>query len=148
MKILLVDNAEDVRNLITSQLEKWGHQVAVANNGDEARRMVRKHKIQLVISDWMRSETEGLKLCYELCSSELEHYVYFIVLSDKTQNQYVAEGLSAGADDFIYQPFNCKILKSKISSAKKVIKMKNQLTQKNRSLKQAHEVIKKMQLQM
>lgn len=142
MKILLVDNAEDVRELISSQLERWGHQVAIANNNAEALQMVRKHNIQLVISDWIMSESDGLELCYELCSSELKQYVYLIVLSEKSQKQYVTESMSAGADDYIYKPIKSQTLEAKIKSAERVIEMENQLNQKNRLVHQAHEAMK------
>ena len=142
MKILLIDNAKDVRELITSLLERWGHQVAIANNNVEALQMVRKHNIQLVIGDGMKSESNGLELCHELCSSELEQYVYLIVLSEKLQKQHVAESMSTGADDYIYKPFKNQTLEAKIKSAEKVIEMENQLGQKNRLVQQAHKTIK------
>ena len=100
MKILLVDDAEDVRNLISNILIHWGYEVEIASSGLEALNMIREQNIQLVISDWMMPGMDGIQLCKELRSTDLGHYVYLIVLTVKSKNNDLITGLSAGADDF------------------------------------------------
>ncbi len=62
MKILLVDDAEDVRKLISYILKRWGHEVEIASNGLEALKMIREQNIQLVISDWMMPKMDIISI--------------------------------------------------------------------------------------
>ncbi|MEE9413178.1 MAG: response regulator, partial [Methylococcales bacterium] len=142
MKILFVDDAEDVKNYVSKVLKNYGYQVELASDGLEALQIIRQNKIQLVISDWMMPKMDGLQLCNELRSSDLGHYVYLILLTAKTDSNDLVEGLSAGADDFISKPINTKILKARIDSAIRIIEMENKLARANNLLQDQNEGIK------
>lgn len=142
IKILLVNDAEDVRNLISNILIHWGYEVEIASNGLEALQMIREQNIQLVISDWMMPEMDGIQLCKELRSTHFGHYVYLIVLTGKSKNNDLVTGLSAGADDFVSKPINKQILKARINSAIRIIEMENKLAPMNTLLKAQNEDIK------
>ena len=142
MKILLVDDSEDVRKLISYILEIWGYQVEIATNGLEALKMIREQNIQLVISDWMMPGMDGIQLCKVLRSIDLGHYVYLIVLTVKSNSDDMVEGLSAGADDFVSKPVNTAVLKANINSAIRIIDMENKLALINCLLEDQNEDIK------
>ncbi len=142
MKILLVDDAEDIRSYISNILENWGYTVEIAKNGHEALKIIQQMDIQLVISDWIMPEMSGLQLCKELRSSDLGHYVYLIVLTGKSKSDDLVEGLSAGADDFISKPIHIEILKARINAAVRIIDMENKLVRMNKLLKHQNEDIK------
>ncbi len=142
MKILFVDDAADVKNYVSKVLKNWGYQVELASDGLEALQMIRQKQIQLVISDWMMPEMDGLQLCNELRSSDFGHYVYLILLTAKTDNNDLVEGLSAGADDFISKPIITEILKARIDSAIRIIEMENKLARANNLLQDQNEGIK------
>ena len=142
MKILIVDDAADIRAYISMTLEQWGFEVEVACNGLTALQLIHQKAIQLVISDWMMPEMDGLELCRKLRSSDFGHYVYLIVLTAKTKSDDMVTGLSAGADDFISKPIDTEILKARIKSAIRVIEMENKLAEKNRFLRNQNKDIK------
>lgn len=142
MKILLVDDVDDVKMFYSKILESWGHEVTTANNGCEALQMIRQLDIHLVICDWLMPEMSGLQLCNELRSLTLDHYVYIIMVTSKSKSDDVVEGLSAGADDFISKPFSTDILKARINSAIRIIEMENKLADMNHLLIKQNKYIK------
>ncbi|MEE9425216.1 MAG: response regulator [Methylococcales bacterium] len=142
MKILFVDDMKDVKNYISNVLKNWGYEVELASNGLEALEIIRQQDVQLVISDWMMPKMDGLQLCSKLRSSDFGHYVYLILLTAKSDNNDLVEGLSAGADDFISKPINTEILKARIDSAIRIIEMENKLARANNLLQDQNEGIK------
>lgn len=131
MKVLLVDDAIDVRMFVSKYLEQWGFDVKVAKNGKEALELISEFNIQLVISDWMMPEMDGIQLCQKLRTTDLGHYIYMIVLTSKSEHIDVVRGLSSGADDFIAKPVNIEILQARIYSAMRIIEMENKLKRMN-----------------
>ena len=105
-------------------------------------KIIREQSIQLVISDWIMPEMDGIQLCKELRSIDLGYYVYLIVLTGKSQSNDLVAGLSAGADDFVSKPINKQILKARINSAIRIIEMENKLAQLNSFLKAQNKDIK------
>ncbi len=142
MKILFVDDAEDVKKYVSKVLEKWGYEVELASDGLEALQLIRQKEIQLVISDWMMPEMDGLQLCKQLRSSDFGHYVYLILLTAKSDSNDLVAGLSAGADDFISKPIKTEILKARIDSAIRIIEMENKLARANILLQDQNKGIK------
>ena len=63
MKILVVDDALDIKIYLGALLRKWGFQVVFANDGVEARELLEKEVIKLVISDWVMPHMSGVELC-------------------------------------------------------------------------------------
>ncbi|MCH9696692.1 MAG: response regulator [Gammaproteobacteria bacterium] len=148
MKVLLVDDAIDVRLFVSKYLEQWGFEVKVAKNGIEALEHIKQFNIQLVISDWMMPEMDGIQLCNKLRTTDLGHYIYLIVLTSKSEQIDVVKGLSSGADDFITKPINIEILQARIYSAMRIIEMENKLKYMNDILMRQNTDIKKAYVQL
>jgi sigma-B regulation protein RsbU (phosphoserine phosphatase) len=90
----------------------------------------------------MMPKMDGIQLCKELRSIDVGYYVYMIVLTGKSNNNDLIEGLSAGADDFVSKPINTQILKARLNSAIRIIEMENKLAHMNNLLKAQNEDIK------
>ncbi len=148
MKILLVDDAKEVRDFISRFLVQWGYDVEIADNGYDALQKIRQLNIQLVISDWVMPEMDGIQLCKELRTSDLGRYTYLIVLTGKTKHDDMITGFTAGADDFISKPVNTEVLKARINSAIRIIDMENKLARMNKLLKRQNEEIKAAYVQL
>jgi putative two-component system response regulator len=106
MKVLVVEDEETSRLMISHALEKAGYEVVVACDGREALNLLREQLIQLVVSDWGMPNLNGLDLCRAIRNTDFRHYIYFIMLTCRSQPQDAEEALEAGADDFITKPFN------------------------------------------
>ncbi len=73
-KILLIDDEEDIRELLTYNLEKEGYSVTTADNGNQGIELARKIIPDLILLDVMMPEKDGIETCTELRSiRELEN---------------------------------------------------------------------------
>ena len=111
MKILIVEDDPVSRRLLEVTLSKFGYEVVVTNNGNEALEIFQDPSVpSLVISDWMMPGMDGLELCRNIRGMKKSSYTYFIILTAKGGKEDVIKGLDAGADDFLIKPFNSEEL--------------------------------------
>lgn len=141
MQILIVDDEFHIRKLISSILLGWGYEVFEAENTHDAFEIIEKTGINFLITDWMMGETTGLELCKQIRNSNLEKYVYIILLTSKTDKNELVEGMESGADDFIGKPFNVEELKVKIKAGERILNLESELKEKNKKLEKAYETI-------
>src|SRR5262245_55332088 len=104
MRILISDDSRFSAILLTKTLEKHGHEVVVANDGIEAWAYLQKEDVNLVISDWLMPEMDGLQLCRRIRDRQKGSYIYVILLTTKDQQSDRLEALAAGVDDFLVKP--------------------------------------------
>ncbi|QHI67992.1 response regulator transcription factor [Tichowtungia aerotolerans] len=111
--ILLVEDDEDVREVLQEEL---GEEYCVfeAENGREALGMVEKTAPDLIVTDIMMPEMDGLELCRRLKSDELTSHVPVIMLTSRGSVENQLEGLETGADDYVSKPFHMPILAARI----------------------------------
>ena len=114
-KILIVeDNLELL--MLMQQLLKSYYRVYIARNGIEALRVIHQKHIDLIISDVMMPEMDGLELTRTIKSDTQYYHLPIILLTAKTQEEDEQEALEAGADEFITKPFRLKDLKLRIDN--------------------------------
>ena len=88
MKILIVEDDPVSRRLLESFLTEWGHDVQLAVNGSEAWEILQNPDApNLVISDWMMPEMDGLELCRRIRATGKSGYIYFIILTAKSMRK-------------------------------------------------------------
>jgi len=97
MKILIVEDDPVYRRLLESFLSGWGHDVQLAANGSEAWEILQNPDApNLLISDWMMPEMDGLELCRRIRAGGKSGYTYFIILTAKEKKEDIVKGLEAG----------------------------------------------------
>lgn len=107
--VLIVEDNKQLRQYIKSILvDKY--KIIVAVNGKKGLKKALNKIPDLIISDIMMPEMDGIELCNTLKSNTLTSHIPVILLTAKTGEQSELEGLDVGADDFISKPFNSKIL--------------------------------------
>jgi len=134
MRLLVADDDPVSRRLIESALTQCGHDVVAAGNGAEAWRRFQESEFPLVISDWMMPEMDGMELLRRVRSYPRSGYVYFIMLTAKTQKQDVIRGIEAGADDFITKPFDQDELRARLRTGERIIRLEQDLARRNEDL--------------
>lgn len=102
-KILIVDDERDILEILEVYLREGGYEVLKAENGREALDILEKEEIQLVLTDIMMSDMDGITLCMKIRESK---NLPIIMLSAKSQDMDKVMGLSVGADDYVTKPFN------------------------------------------
>src|SRR5690606_29964267 len=98
-RVLVVDDSRLQRKILTASLEKWGFDVGQAESALQALELLGVQDFDLIISDWMMPGMTGLEFCRAFRAMPRERYVYFILLTSKSEKNEVAKGLESGADD-------------------------------------------------
>lgn len=112
--ILIVDDNIDFMNFLGSSLSNE-YYILTASNGKKAIDVLRNESPDLIISDVMMPEMDGLQLCTAVKTDIRFSHIPIILLTAKVGEQYQIEGLEHGADDYIAKPFSMEVLKIRIS---------------------------------
>lgn len=113
--ILLVEDNEEFLNFLADSLSVSYH-ILCATNGVIAQNIIETNQIDLIISDVMMDEMDGLKLCHLIKSDIKYSHIPVILLTAKAMNEDEIQGFRMGADDYITKPFNLSILKFRINN--------------------------------
>lgn len=130
--VLVVDDSRLQRRILASMLQKWGCAVIEAESGDHALAICKAARPDIVLSDWMMPGMDGLDFCRAFRQLPSDRYGYFILLTAKSGKVETAQGLDAGADDFLTKPVNREELRARISAGDRIIAMQRELSEKNR----------------
>lgn len=108
IRILLVDDEENLVDLIQLNLELEGYKVKVARDGKEALKLYKEQRFNLVILDIMLPFVDGLQVCETIRLTDKQ--IPILMLSAKHSGQDRIAGLKSGADDYLVKPFNLEEL--------------------------------------
>ncbi|EDX78173.1 response regulator transcription factor [Coleofasciculus chthonoplastes] len=115
-KILVVDDDRTLRITLTRALENMGYQVQQVSSGAEALEACVKNPPDLVVSDVMMPEMDGIEFCRRLRATPSGQLMPFIFLSGKGELEDRIHGHSIGADDYLIKPVNPRELAAKIEA--------------------------------
>ncbi len=113
--ILIADDHPDTIEYIKLSLGKK-YTFISAPNGKEALKLLEKKKVDLIISDIMMPEVDGLTLCEQVKSNPRHDNIPVILLTAMTMTSHQIEGYKAGADSYITKPFSMDVLDAGIGS--------------------------------
>ena len=116
MTVLIVDDEEPIRELISYNVAREGFSFAEAANGQEALRLAKSIRPNVIILDLMLPDMNGLDVCRALKSDAETADIPVIMESAKTDDSDIVAGLELGADDYITKPFSPKVLIARIRS--------------------------------
>ncbi len=141
MKILLVEDDPAASRLYARLLSGFGHEVLSAGDGEDAWNLLQIHEISLVVTDWMMPNLSGLDLCRRIRSANLDHYVYVILCTAKSDKAELVEGMEAGADDFLSKPIAAAEFRVRIRAGERILTLERGLAERNRQLATAYKLI-------
>jgi two-component system, OmpR family, response regulator VanR len=124
-RILIVDDDEKIRNLISIYLENEGYKTIKASNALEALNVLEQGNIDLIMLDIMMPEMDGIEACMKIRE---EKNMPIIMVSAKSEELDKIYGLSSGADDYITKPFNPMELIARVKSQLRRYKRYNKET--------------------
>ena len=131
MKILIAEDDPASRIALKTILQKWGHEIVVAEDGNHAWKILQTDSPKLAILDWMMPGIEGVELCRRIREKTDGDYVYIILLTVKVENEEIVAGLDAGADDYITKPFDREVLRSRVAVGARIVQYETLLAEKN-----------------
>ncbi|MFC1521053.1 response regulator transcription factor [Elusimicrobiota bacterium] len=103
-KILVVDDEEDFRLILSVILQKGGHEVSESRNGEEALALIGKQDIELVIADWNMPIMDGPALVGRLRENPKTRMLPVIMLTVRQAPNDQLEGVHQGADLYLAKP--------------------------------------------
>jgi DNA-binding response OmpR family regulator len=113
--LLLVEDNEDFRVYLKDNL-KITYQIIEAQNGRDGLEQALKYLPDLIVSDIMMPEMDGIELCKKVKADRTISHTPVILLTARTNEEQKMEGFEIGADDYITKPFNFDILQSRIKN--------------------------------
>lgn len=113
MPVLIVEDNDRFRQFLADCL-KERFTVLESSNGKEALAILEKHPVKMVISDVMMPKMNGLELCRAIKNDIRFSHIPVILLTAKTADENILQGLKDGCDDYITKPFNLDILMLRI----------------------------------
>ena len=125
-KLLFVDDNEDLRQYIGMTFSETYHVIAVDSGEAALKYLEEGGECDIVVSDIMMPGMQGDELCRRIKENRETSWLPVILLTAKANRDFVIEGLSLGADDYISKPFDSAILASKIDS---ILKNRRRLSQ-------------------
>src|SRR5690606_29839692 len=132
--VLIVDDSRAQRRTLAVQMTRAGYQVAEAANSREAMRLCLERRPDIVISDWMMPGQSGLEFCRRFREMQSDRYGYFILLTSRNDKKDIAEGLRAGADEFLTKPVSGAELLARLSASERILGMEESLRSANAQL--------------
>jgi DNA-binding response OmpR family regulator len=119
MRALIADTDPASIRLLGESLERLGHEVAIAHDGEEALRLYAKEPFPLVIADWQIPKMSGVELCRAIRRSARERHSYMVIATTLSDKQNILDGFYAGADDYLVKPFCVHQLEARIVAAER-----------------------------
>jgi two-component system phosphate regulon response regulator PhoB len=112
--VLIVEDEEDIRELVSYHLLKEGYQVAGAASGEEALATAEAQPPDLILLDLMLPGVDGLTVCRRLRSNPRTESVPILMLTAKGEESDIVGGLNLGANDYVTKPFSPKVLMARV----------------------------------
>ena len=113
-KIVVVEDDENIRELISFNLKSANYSVTEAETGEDGIKQVQKTKPDLILLDLMLPEMDGLDVCRQLKSDADTRDIPIIMVTAKGEESDIVTGLELGADDYVTKPFRPKELVARI----------------------------------
>lgn len=135
MRILVVDDDESIVTYLQKILSKSGHTVFSASNGKEGMHRVVEHNPQIIISDWLMPEMDGVDFCMSLRTTKEGRSIYFLILTALEQEEKLVEAFEAGVDDYIVKPFSPKVLKARLRAGQRVLQLQEEISREREELR-------------
>jgi sigma-B regulation protein RsbU (phosphoserine phosphatase) len=130
--VLVVDDSRAQRHMLSMQLRRWGYRVSDSESALHALEICATEDVDIIISDWMMPGLTGLEFCRRFRDLGRESYGYFILLTSKSEKTEIADGLEAGADDFLAKPVSGNELRARLRAGERMLAMQAELLAKNR----------------
>lgn len=116
IKILLVDDEQDILEIVGYNLSQEGYQIVTASNGKEAITKAKKEQPHLIIMDVMMPEMDGIEACENIRKIPELQDTIITFLTARSEDYSQVAGFDAGADDYIAKPIKPKVLVSKVQA--------------------------------
>jgi two-component system cell cycle response regulator len=135
VRILVADDDRTSRTILARALTSWGYEVVTAADGDEAFQVMDADDAPpLAVLDWMMPGLDGVDVCRRIRAAHHAGPPYLILLTARDGKDDLANGLDAGADDYVSKPFDAQELKARMEVGRRFVSLYESLLQTQRAM--------------
>ncbi|MDE2368897.1 MAG: response regulator [Burkholderiales bacterium] len=113
-KVLIADDEPNILISLEFLMQREGHEVLLARDGNAALAAIVEHRPDLVLLDVMMPGKNGYEVCQAVRADERLAGVKILMLTAKGRDTDVAQGLGVGADAYMTKPFSTKELAARV----------------------------------
>ncbi|MEW5855278.1 MAG: ATP-binding protein [Myxococcota bacterium] len=146
-RVMVVDDNVDMRGFIAELLAPE-FAVVTAENGRQALQLAREHAPEVVLSDVMMPEMDGLELLARFRADPVLRRASFLVITARAGAEAAATGLDAGADDYLAKPFSPAELRARVRSAWRLRRQHAELEERTQQLTRANADLQEAQTRL
>ena len=145
MRVLIADDDAALRFGLTAQLQKWGYEPVVCEDGNAARAVLAAEAPpRLAILDWSMPGADGVALCREIRATPSLASLYVVLLTARDRLDEMVSGLEQGADEYIVKPFEWDVLRARLQSGARIAQLQHSLSQRVDELQNALATVKQL----
>jgi putative two-component system response regulator len=134
MQVLIADDDQSVRFILKVQLQSWGYDVIICEDGEEALGYLTSARPpRIAILDWMMDGYTGVEICSILKNTQ--PLIYIILLTAKASEENLVEAINSGAHCFQTKPVSPGVLRSHIDVGKRLIHAEDKLLTQEREIR-------------
>jgi DNA-binding response OmpR family regulator len=128
MRILVAEDDPVSCKILQITLQHYGHEVVVAEAGDQAWEKFDSEPFRVVVSDWMMPGLDGLEFCRKVRARPKTDYTYFILLTaNNTGRDTCRQAMDAGIDDFLSKPLDREVILMRLRVAERILEFTTQI---------------------
>ncbi|MEE8403509.1 MAG: response regulator [Candidatus Hydrothermarchaeaceae archaeon] len=116
-KVIVIDDQETIQKTVCKMVQCFGpREVLTAENGASALKVLKKTKVDLIISDWEMPVINGLTLLHAVRADQFIQTTKFIMLTGANGRDFILKAVKLGVDDYIVKPVTIEVLAEKIKA--------------------------------
>lgn len=133
MKILIAEDDNTSRKILSAILKKWDYETVETCDGTEAWEELQKLEApNIALLDWNMPGMDGLEVCKKVRRSDSSDPRYIILLTGRGETEDIIRGLEGGADDYISKPYNSEELRARINVGCRIVELQTELARKEK----------------
>jgi DNA-binding response OmpR family regulator len=126
-KILVVDDSAQIRTILGKRLGAAGYAVELSSDGRQGLEAARGCRPDLILTDWMMPEWDGIWLIRALRADPALRHVYVILLTARESCEDRVTGLDEGADEYLVKPWSDEELLARIRAGLRIQRLQTDL---------------------
>ncbi|OHB60428.1 MAG: hypothetical protein A2Y12_18760 [Planctomycetes bacterium GWF2_42_9] len=148
MKVLIFEDDTPSRMILQSHLESWNHKVLTTDEISKAWDTITSQRPEVVIIDWVHTETDRLELCRKIRLLDADKYTFVIFLVSNAETREIINALDSGGDDYLCKPFDKNVIRSRINVGEKIIYYENEMRKSRQKSADSQRKLDKVNLEL
>jgi sigma-B regulation protein RsbU (phosphoserine phosphatase) len=141
VELLIIDDDLAIQQLLERILTKGGYSVSVVSDGEAGIIQAQKQHPALIICDWLMPNISGLEVCRTIKSLPELSTTFFILLTSLSSIEDRVQGLDAGADDFLFKPFQISELLARVRAGLRLHNLSQDLKEQKQLLEEQKQLL-------